>query len=168
MKKQTDVVDVVAKAYDNVPHLPGSVRKLLAANIWWMALIGAILSCFGLIVVVPLFVTLLATYGNPFEAASGLSTLGLPVNFVAYIASTILLTISFSHLRERQLQGWIYLFWVYIINYTLNFIGMLLTLNIFGAATTVISAGIAGYFLFEIHDYFKGKNAKKKSRARSK
>jgi len=155
--------------YKNAPHLPRTIRQWLADNIWWLALIGAVVSILGLLVVVPMLIGVITLSTNvPTNAAQlysstypetygGLTWLSLFLSLIGYIVTTILLAASISPLKHKHKQGWELLLWSYLINFILNVISALVVLNIPSLVMSIISAAIAGYLLFEIRSFFDGR-----------
>ncbi len=158
----------ILSLFKTVPHLPESVRKWLGDNVWWLALIGAILS--GISVLLTL--TSLAWFG-PVNGyiLPGFATWQLIIGIVGVVfvgLQTVLLALSVQPLKLKQKKGWVLLFINWLVNAMYTVIGAVLTLNpillivnlIFGA----IFLAISGYFLFEIHGQFahteKSKGAK--------
>ncbi len=151
-----------------LPHLPKNGQQWLADNVWWLALLGAILSVLGLFVIVPFFLAAIAvtsiattaTLGYSVVATTygGLFWLSALVGIVSYVATTILLLMSVSPLKVKARKGWQLLFWSYLLNFALAVVSDILVLNLFGIVGALIGAAIAGYFLFEIHSFFGAKH----------
>jgi len=151
----------IAEWYKSAPHLPKGGREWLADNVWWLALVGAILSVLGLFTIVPLFLAALAltaavvpyavTY---YQGAFGIAWLGFLISIVSYIATALLLAVAVKPLKVKSKKGWDFLFLSYVINFGLSVIGALVALNVFGVVGALIGAAIGGYFLFEIYEYF--------------
>lgn len=156
----------------NVPHLPKNGQKWLAENVWWLALIGAVLSVLGLLAIFPLFLAAIAVTSIATTATLGYSVVGAGyaglfwlsalIGIVSYVATTILLIMSISPLKARAKKGWQLLFLSYLLNFALAVVSDLVVLNIFGIIGALIGAAIAGYFLFEIHEYFGAKHKAEK------
>lgn len=152
----------------NVPHLPKNGQKWLAENVWWLALLGAVLSVLGLFVVVPLFFAAIAitsiatsaTFGYSMVATgyAGLFWLSALISIASYVVTTVLLIMSISPLKVKAKKGWQLLFWSYLLNFGLAVVSDLVVVNIFGIIGAAIGAAIAGYFLFEIRDFFGAKH----------
>jgi hypothetical protein len=163
--------------YKSVPHLPKTGREWLADNVWWLALVGAILSTLGALVLIPVFfaaltVTSLATgiantYGpamtNVYDGLFWLSTL---IGIAALVIRALFLFMAFGPLKLKKKRGWTLLFWAYLIGFALSVVGDLVTLNVLSVVVDIIAAGIAGYFLFEIHGLFGAKHKEHKVEAK--
>ncbi len=161
MAKNNDLEAVIGNWYKNAPHLPKNAQVWLADNIWWLALIGAVLSILGLLVVIPVLMgaATLTAYHSGLSVLHGPSVgsalwLGLVISLVGYIVTTVLLTLSVSPLKIKAKRGWELLFWSYLANFVLNLASALIVYNLFNVLMAVVSASVAGYFLYEINDYF--------------
>jgi hypothetical protein len=154
---------LVAGWLKNVPHLPPAGQKWLAENVWWIALIGAILS--GIAALFSISAIMIAVspaallWAVPgFVAFAVISAI---IGLVFNIVRAVLLGMSVTPLRELQKKGWVLLFlnWiVYALYIVVSAILSLLTLSFFGFFAGVIfgaiGLAISGYFLFEIHGQF--------------
>ncbi|MDB5183508.1 MAG: hypothetical protein JWO07_189 [Candidatus Saccharibacteria bacterium] len=167
MATASNLESTIGGWYKSVPHLPKAGQEWLAENVWWLALIGAIVSVLGLLVVIPLFLGALALtsvvttanvgygmYGGGYGGLYWLSTL---ISIVSYILTTVLLVMSVSQLKVHKKKGWTLLFWSYLISFVLAVVGDLVSLNIFSIVSSAIGAAIAGYFLYEIRSFFVAK-----------
>jgi uncharacterized membrane protein YhaH (DUF805 family) len=162
IKKFEDMIEGWLKP---VPHLPDTWRKWLSENVWWLALIGVILSVIGLF---GLGVALLAAtslvgvasyYGA--YAPAAYAGIGLFTGFVSLIALALTATITAMAIRPLRLlnkKGWDLLFLAFLVGVVSQVVSAVLPLtgfvitNLLGA---FISAAISAYFLFEIRSHFK-------------
>ena len=161
----------------DVPHLPVGVRKWIADNIWWIVVIGAVLSGISVLVLVGGLFANLSTLSSPIisyyasSAFVGWLVVTTAVSLVFAVIECLLLAFAVNPLKEKQKKGWVLLFAVWLVGIIAAVVDAILTLNvlsflgnvIFGAVWVVIT----GYFLFEIHGQFahvehsKGVHAKK-------
>jgi len=156
----------------NIPHLPKDGRKWLADNVWWLSLVGAILSMLGLVAVVPLFLAAIAigTIATVTIASvptySGLFWLSALITVISYVGTTILLFMAVNPLKIKAKRGWKLLFLSYLINFGLAVVSNLVAWSVIGVVSALVGAVIAGYFLYEVRDYFGAhhKLAAKKAR----
>lgn len=153
----------LGQVYKSAPHLPANARKWLADNVWWIALIGVVLSVLGLLVLVPLFLTALGL--SVFVAASGYSygvngTWAL-LSLISLVATTVLMAMAISPLKVKAKKGWTLLFISALVSLVFSVVVDILAFDVFGIVTTALWAAIAGYFLFEIHDQFGAKRVVK-------
>lgn len=165
----------LAHWYKGAPHLPKNGRNWLADNVWWIALIGVILSALALTTVVPLMFTSLSLTSTlaPYaiddmmhRATISMAWSGLALSVVSLVVSVVLLTMAINPLKVKNKQGWNLVFGLYLINFALNVIRAVILLDLGGLLSAVLGAAIGGYFLFEIHDNFGGVKSKKAVKAK--
>ncbi len=172
MAKKTDLETRLSDWYKGVPHLPKDAVRWLSNNIWWMALIGVIVSALGLLVVIPALIKALSLAPHfagfvdldQYRTLSTGSWLSLSVTLGQYMATIILLAFAVPFLREKTYTGWKLLYWSFLLNLALNVISSALVLNLYNVVMAFISAVVAGYFLFEIRDHFSAKRVKRKKK----
>ena len=148
----------------DVPHLPIFAKKWLAVNVWWIVLIGAILS--GIAALVALnslyaVTTLLSAPSNAYYVYAGYNNIVIlqsVVSLVFLVATGILLALAVKPLKALEKKGWVLLFMTLllealsvVVNAVLSFsvLGFIMSL-LFGA----IGLAIGAYFIFEIHGQF--------------
>jgi hypothetical protein len=156
--------------YKNTPHLPAGGRQWLGDNIWWIALIGAVLSVVGLLTVVPFILAVMgigASLGEPIYnmyapgASFGLYWLTALIAVVNIAASALLLSMAVNPLKAKAKKGWTLVFLSLLISFILTVISDIIIIDIVSIFFTTLWAAIGGYFLFEIHDQFGKVTAKK-------
>lgn len=149
----------------NVPHLPVAGQKWLAQNVWWIALVGAILTGISLLISIGGLFTLIALIGS---AASYYYIAGAAVNSWSIVSAIVglvilalrglLLALSVQPLKALQKKGWTLLFLTWLLNVVSVVLGAILTLSVFGFIIGILFGAIgiviSGYFLFEIHGQF--------------
>lgn len=167
MAKKFKLEETVGQWYGNVPHLPSDARQWLSDNLWWLALIGAVVSAAGLLAVMPLLNATVSIYDSSYYTSiSGVSRFSVFITLVGYIATVVLLALAVRPLKAKSLLGWRLLFWSFVVNTVLNVLAALLVYNLFTAFMSVVSAAVAGYLLFEVQGHFgihrKAKIVKKK------
>lgn len=149
----------------NVPHLPDNARKWLGTNIWWIVLIGAIISgisllfaLFGIFALMQLIGSVSSVY---YVNGTGFAAWGIVTGVITLVISAfalVLTALSITPLKEKQKKGWVLLFAAWLVNVAGSVIGAILAFNpftfIFSLVFTAVFAAIAGYFLFEIHSQF--------------
>ena len=161
----------------DVPHLPIGARKWLADNIWWLAVIGAVLTGISVLVLIGALFTNLSTLSSPIISYYASSTfvgwlvVTTAVSLAFAVAEGLLLAFSITPLKEKQKKGWVLLFAVWLLGILSVVVSAILTLNVLSFLGNIIFGAvwvaISGYFLFEIHGQFahversKGVKAKK-------
>lgn len=148
----------------DVPHLPTTVRKWLGDNIWWIVVIGVVLSAIGLLGLIGALFTNLSTLSSPIISYYAAPTVigWLVVTTAVALAFTAielaLMAFAITPLKEKQKKGWVLLFATWLVAIVAMVVGAILTLNplsfignlIFGT----IWVALTGYVLFEIHGQF--------------
>ncbi len=145
----------------NLPHLPVAGQKWLAENVWWIALIGAIVSGIGVLfgLVGLLFGGVGASFVYVIDPT--LATWLVVASFVSLAFSAVrglLLALAVTPLKAIQKKGWTYLFYTWLLQALAVVVGAVLSLSAFGFISGIllgaIGVAITGYFLFEIHGQF--------------
>ncbi len=160
----------------DLPHLPVQARKWLGENIWWIALIGAILSGIGVLVLISSLFSLVASlstpvisyYPSPTFLGLVITTTAVALFFVA--VEGLLLAAAVTPLKEKQKKGWVLLFASWLVGAVYAVVTAILTLNVFTAIGNLILSAVwialSGYVLFELHSQFahteKSKGVKEK------
>jgi hypothetical protein len=179
MKFLHKIEKMIAGWLKNVPHLPVDGKKWLATNVWWLALIGAILTGISLLVAITGLVSLLSIVGTYVatyyvsQAVSGWAIMTTIVSIIFMAAAVTLLAMAITPLKEMKKKGWVLLFMVFLLEAVSLIVSAVLTLNVAAAIISLLFGGIflaiIGYFLFEIHGQFAlPKNSTKKSAKKSK
>ncbi len=149
-KEAMDFIAKVQEPFKSLPHLPKGVVEFFVKLAPWFALLGAIL---GLI-------------GGPligFFGALG-SILGLNptiliatvVSVVLTIANSVILFMAFTPLKNRELKGWVFIFWSEVIGIVENIVNVFLSGGA-GAVGAILGILIGLYFLFEMRPFYTGK-----------
>jgi hypothetical protein len=154
----------------NVPHLPASAQKWLGQNVWWIVLIGVIISAlaalFSLLAIFGLIALLNSPQNVYYVYGSGVTSYMVVTSFVGLafsIATLLLSAFAIQPLQRREKKGWVLLFAAWLVSVVSIIVGAILTLNpvsfIFSLLVGALVTGVSGYFLFEIHSQF-GHSAK--------
>lgn len=169
----------VAEWYKNVPHLPKDLRKWLGENVWWLVIIGVVLSVFAVISTVGALLLVLGLasavlvgagiYGGAVAAGlTGFAWLVTLLALVSLLITTILMAMAISPLKAKAKKGWTLLFIVLLVSLVLNAIGALVSFNLFSLFWTVVWAAVEAYFLFEIRGEFGKAAVKSEAKATKK
>ncbi len=145
-----------------IPHLPTSGQRWLAENVWWMALVAAILSGISALVLmntINQFTNPVSSFGYVLTPSyTGWEILTSIVSLCFVIVTGILLAAAVKPLRAIQKKGWMLLFVVALVDAINIVLGAILSLSVFGFITQVIfgaiGLAIVMYFLFEIRNQF--------------
>lgn len=163
METVRKIEDQVASWYKNAPHLPADVSRWIATNAWWLALIGLIFGAFGVLSIVSITFfagAILAGVGGAVGAAiGGIAFVAVFISLLFSIAVLILLAMAIQPLKAGTKKGWNILFLITLLEVASLAFPLLLTFDVFGTIWGLLWAGVGGYFLFEIRQYFIGKKA---------
>lgn len=152
-----------------IPHLPTNWRKWLSQNVWWITLVGVILSVLGLLALLATLFAAMSLFGAAsvyygYYAPAAFTGMQFLASFVsmAFLAVTVvLMAMAVKPLRLMKAKGWDLMFIVFLIEIVSSVINVVLNFNavtlISGLIGAVISAAISAYFLFELKPYFKDK-----------
>lgn len=166
MKYVNQAETLVSGWLKDLPHLPGNTQKWIAENVWWIVLVGVILSSIGLLMELVGFFTILAIVGTGVSyygyAAASTYTGGwiasTAVSLVFMVGLIVLLSKAITPLRAMQAKGWNVLFMVLLVDALYVVVNALFTFNIisfvFSLIFGAISLAISAYLLFEIKSHF--------------
>jgi hypothetical protein len=164
MELLTKLEQQVLKWAKGVPHLPTPARKWLGDNVWWIALVGAILTGIGILFAFVGLIGVISVLGTP--AASYFATTTFTswaivtgvVGLVFLVIEGLLLATAITPLKEKQKKGWVLLFVLWLVGAVSVVVNAILSLNPFGFVLGLLFGAIwlaiTGYFLFEIHGQF--------------
>jgi len=148
----------------NVPHLPAAGQKWLGDNVWWIALIGAILSGIAALVTLGAFFTaisLLSAVSSIYYVSStytSIAVLTSAVSLVFLIINGLLLAFAVKPLQLKQKKGWVLLFMTLLVEALSVVLNAVLSFSVVGFIIRIlfgaIGIAIAAYFIFEIHGQF--------------
>ena len=155
----------IAQWFKDVPHLPQGGRVWLFENVWWIALIGAIV---GAVTVLPgLFVlfgagALVAIFAGPIVTTlSGIFFFASILSLAFLVAISVITGLAVQPLKDQEKKGWDYLFLAVTLGIVSNVANIILTVSLSGLLGALISALVGLYFLYEIREYYEVKVSKK-------
>ena len=155
MEKISKLETLIASWYKDLPHLPPAGRQWLATNIWWLMVIGVILSGIATIglVIGGLFLSLVL--GTAWSIATAM--IGLIVTFISSVVGVVYLVlgiVAIPQLKAGRKKGWSLLFLMAIIEVVTVVLRTLLSFDFVGLVWALLTVAVGLYFLFEIRDYF--------------
>ena len=149
-----------ASWYKNVPHLPKEFTKWLADNLWWLVIIGVVITVLGLFALVPIALIALGlssgiavTYGI-YDTNLGVAWIGIVISLASLVVVTVLEAMAINPLKLKAKMGWTLLFIVALVNLAFSILSNIATINLIGIVFALLWAAVHGYFLFEIRSYF--------------
>lgn len=159
--------------FKSVPHLPMAGQKWLGVNVWWIVLIGVILSGIGVLMSLGAIFTAMSLFGVASSYGAFVAQPYSDMWFVAAIVgllfsalSVLILALAINPLKELKKKGWSLLFLAWVVIAVAIVVNIILTFNplglIMGVIFGAIGLGIGGYFLFEIKAQFQGSSKKAK------
>ncbi len=143
-----------------VPHLPISAQTWLASNVWWIALVGGVVSAVvAVFMLIGLMVALPFLSFGIFFGAHGIWWLITAFISLAFIAAAaIILLNAYQPLRRLAKKGWVLLFVMLLINTLSTAISALTSGSAWSFLRNliigVIFLALEAYLLYEIRGYF--------------
>jgi FtsH-binding integral membrane protein len=150
--------------FKGVPNLPTGARKWLGDNMWWIVLIGAILTGLGVLgslAAISALLSVLDSVAVSYYTSTTVTSWAIVTGFVGLafsIVEGVLLAVAVKPLKDKQKKGWVLLFATWLVGAIAVIVNSILSLNVFGFIIGILFgavwAAISGYFLFEIHGQF--------------
>ncbi len=152
----------IERRWKSVPHLPTGGRRWLAENVWWLALIGAIMSAISFLVILNTIRYLtdpVSYFGYTLTPSyTGWAIFTSIVSLVFVVVTGVILALAVKPLRAVDKKGWTLLFTVSLIEAINVVLSAILSLSVFGFIVDIIfgaiGVAIGLYILFEIRDNF--------------
>jgi uncharacterized membrane protein YhaH (DUF805 family) len=148
----------------SVPHLPVVAQKWLGTNVWWIALVGAILSAIAVLFALTGLFALMAIVGAPSNAYyvyggyTGTAILSGVISLIFLAANGLLLALAVNPLKAKQKKGWVLLFLTLLVEALSVVVNAVLSFSVLGFIMAILFGAIAlaigAYFVFEIHSQF--------------
>lgn len=148
--------------FKDFPRLPKGLTAWLADNIWWLTIVGIVISVFASFVALSalLFIfgisgfTLTVSNGFLWSAVAGIALISALVGIAGLLIDVVLMAMAVSPLKMKAKKGWTLLFVLLLFNFAFAVAGSLVSLNIIGVLAAALMAGVEAYILFEIRSYF--------------
>lgn len=149
----------------NVPHLPPAGQKWLATNVWWIVLIGAIISGVAFLISLAGLFTLVSLLGAAsslyYVAGSNYTSLAIlsaTISLIFLAANGLLLAFAVKPLQHMQKKGWVLLFMTLLVQALSVVVHAVLSFSVAGFIIGIlfgaIGLAIGAYFISEIHGQF--------------
>jgi hypothetical protein len=143
-----DFVKKIEDPFKSLPHLPKGLVEFFVKIAPWLAIIGAVLG----LVAGPL-VGILGGIGSLFSL-SPIFLIWTVATVVFTLLNSVLLFMAFKPLKEREMKGWMLLFWSNIIGIVEGVLGLLI--NQSSIVGTLLGIVIGLYILFEMKPLYDG------------
>jgi len=150
-----------------IPHLPTTWRKWMADNVWWITLVGVILSVIGVFVLIGTLLKALSFFGAATsfygyymtQSYSGWWVASSIVSILFIIVAAVITARAIKPLKAMDNKGWELLFLAFVVGLASSLVSIILNFSALSFLPSLISAAISGaigaYFLYEIRLYFK-------------
>jgi len=138
--------------FKGLPHLPKGIVDFIVSVSAWLALIGGIFGIYGGLT--GLFCS--QRSGAMWQYVRAYSGVGSGYFIATAIISLLtgaLMLMAFSPLKNRKLNGWMFLFWANILGLIQSVVSMVFGYG--GIMGVLLSAVIGFYVLFEIKKSYK-------------
>jgi len=156
-----------------IPHLPITWRKWLGENVWWLTLLGVILSVIAVFTIIGAMFTAMSFLGsvNSIYGMYGMTSgsysswwmISSVASLVFMVVTVAISAMAVNPLKAQKKKGWDLLLLVFIVNIVSSIVGVILNFNIMtlipGLIGIAIGAAISAYFLFEVKSQFNGVTA---------
>ena len=152
----------LASWYRQLPfHLPVGGRKWLTENVWWLVIIGVVLSILSVLATVRTYLWVLELnsgitgnmyYVRPADTTS--FTTYLWISMIFAIPAIVLEIMAISPLKAQLKRGWNVIFIAMLLGLLGSIVTALITLNIASLIGAVVGFAIGAFFLFEIHENY--------------
>lgn len=157
----------VASWYKGAPHLPKAGREWLGKNVWWIVLIGVVLSVFWAVTAISglLFAGAVLTsvggaygvyggYASQAVALGGQALLAGWLAIIALVAEVVLGGLAIAPLKNGKKKGWTLLFVSVLLQAVLAVVTFVFTFSLGSLLGGALGVVVGLYFLFEIRDQF--------------
>ena len=158
-----------------LPHLPTDWRKWLADNVWWITIVGIVLSVFSAITVINATIRLmeltnkLNSFSNSFLGVNVAQndagwSFSVIVSIAFLVVNAIIMAMAVQPLKLKKNKGWDLMFLAYLVGIVSGLVSAVLNFQIFSLIGVAVGAVIGAYFLFEIRSHFKPTKIAKKAK----
>jgi hypothetical protein len=148
--------------YKQVPfHFPPNGRKWLTENVWWLVLIGVVVSVLALVSMFKLMMyandltsqyqAIAGYYGVRDKSWSYNAALWLSVVFGVVIL--VIEAMAIQPLKALRARGWYLLFAAMLVGAVAAVVNAVVSYDLSSLIGAVIGFAVGGYFLFEIHPF---------------
>lgn len=158
MENINKLEETIAGWYKGMPHLPAEGKKWLAKNVWWLTLIGVIVtiaSVLGLLSITFFAGAVLTGFGGGFGAVvGGVLFLAVLVSLLFSAVTIVLGLMAVSPLKSLQKKGWKLLYYIMLVNVVALVLSFLFHFNVVDLVWGLLMTAVGGYFLFEIREFY--------------
>jgi len=145
------IIAKLEKSFAGLPHLPKGVVNFLVIIVPWLALLGGIFGVLGGLSSV--FSTNRFGFTAEVMKLVGINPTYFVMTGLIQIVSGALLLMAFTHLKQRHLTGWIYLFWNTALSIVQVGVGIIF-LGMGSVVGLIVGLAIGYYLLFEVKSQY--------------
>lgn len=155
-----------------IPHLPVNGQKWLANNVWWIVLVGVIISALGVISLIGAIIgaasmvnttnDLLRSYGvySSYAHDLGWNWYAASIASLVFIAvDAIIMAMAINPLKAMKKRGWDLLFISLLLGALSSLVSIVLNFSVISFIPSLLFAAIGmaigAYFLYEIRSFYK-------------
>lgn len=163
MQQLSSLEEAIGKLFKKMPHLPRESRDWIADNLWWLVIVGLVLSAvavFGLMLL--LFGASLYMGLTADMVVGGAVFLATVISFAMFSVTIVLEAMAIKPLRLKHRYGWELLFITGLVLLAGSVLRALMSDSLSGLLNPLVTAFISFYLLFEIRDYFVVKSSRKR------
>lgn len=142
-KDAMNIVKSGDQLFASLPHLPDGVVEFLVKVAPYLALLGAILT----IVFGPIM-GIVGTLGSLALLSPGLAIFTI-VSLIIAVLSALMLLLAFKPLQDRDMYGWLLVFWVQILSLITSLFAVVINGGA-GVIYNIIGTFISFYILYEM------------------
>ncbi len=159
-KKARNFISKVEKSFKDLPHLPQGLVEFFVKIAPWGVGLGAFFSLTGAITNFR-FGLGMSPMGRVMRYyAGGISPIYFILNGLLQLALAIIAFKAFGLLKDRKIEGWIYIFWSNAIAVLESILGFLF---LGGSGMSLLVGALIGYYLlFEMKPAYEPKKKTKK------
>ncbi|MGB3023833.1 MAG: hypothetical protein WBB39_03445 [Candidatus Saccharimonadales bacterium] len=141
-------------------QLPAGVKKWFGNNLWWLAIVGGVLSLLGALSVwnaANMANTVLDAYGDlatPYRQQIGSAVY---VSMATSVVGAALLLLAQGKLKEHRKEGWNLLFYNFLLSLVLSVVSVVMSGSyalVGGIVGLAIGFVIGGWLLFQFRSQF--------------
>jgi hypothetical protein len=154
---------MMVEQFSKVPfHLPTDVRRWLGENIWWLMIVGVVLSALAIVNLIQAIFLLgaITAFSGVLAPLSGMALVSTWVSIIQLVVMIILGLIAIKPLRAKTKRGWDLM----LIMMLVGLLGSVLSIVVGGSIiaavfSALLTIAIGGYFLTEVRIEFRAKKA---------
>lgn len=163
MQRLIGLEEAIGRLFRKMPHLPRESRDWIADNIWWLVIIGLVLSAMTVLDLLLLLFGASLYMGLTADIAVGSAVfITTMINLAMFSIVVVLEAMAIKQLHLKRRYGWELLFVICLVLLAGSVLRALMNNSLSGLLNPLVVAFISFYLLFEIRDYFVVKSSRKR------